>query len=207
MEKRLKELDEIIGKRGVAQATNTTQNQEKKAQEKISAPQQQQLNQIEARLQSKSREVSINELKTEENKIAEAVPSIDSPAIATLNAVQKTITPPIVFNREKTYCLVSDPVTKWCKENYYIEFNGTLRVSVTNVNPKSNSITVDLKDIETSDNNPAIIREKVTISSGETIIVEHNGYRYNITLNYIGAAGRNPFTKAGYITVATYTKS
>ena len=67
-------------------------------------------------------------------------------------------------------------------------------------------ITVDLKDVEATDNNPPIIHRNVTLTSGETIIMEHNGYRYQITLNYIGAAGRNPFTKAGYITVATYKK-
>lgn len=206
VEKRQLELQQRIQSKAEAQASSATQSQEKKAQKEISAPLKQQLNQIEATLRKKSGEVSINELKTEENKIAENVPSIDSAAIATLNAVQKTITPPVVTHKEETYSLVGDPATKWCKAGYFVEFNNTLRISVTSVNAGTNTITVDLKDVETNDDNPPIIRGNITIASGETIIAERNGYRYQVTLNYIGGAGRNPFTKAGYITVATYKK-
>ncbi len=40
---------------------------------------------------------------------------------------------------------------------------------------------------------------------GSTYFLGYNNlYRYKITLNYIGAAGKKPFTKTAYKTVAIY---
>lgn len=207
LENRRLELDGIIQSRGRAQASNSIQDQQKKAHEKIDEPMKQQLNKIDATLRNRSAEVSINDFKAEENKIAETVSSIDSTAIVTLNASQKAITPSVVKDKEISYTLLGDPLTKWCKAGYYVEFSNTIRVSVSKVTPGSNTITVDLKDISVSNDHPPFIRENVNIASGETILVDHGNYRYQIKLNYIGAAGKNPFTKAGYITVATYRKA
>ena len=53
----------------------------------------------------------------------------------------------------------------------------------------------------------SVIADGVPINVGKTVERSYGNYKYEITLNNIGAAGKNPFTKAAYITVATYTNN
>lgn len=206
VEERRKELALAMKTKGENKAKDASKNQEKKAVQEITDGQKLELKKAEATFRNSSKEVNINDLKKEESKIAQNIAPIDSSAIATLNAVQQTITPSVLMHKEARYSLVADPVTKWCKEGYFVEFNNTLRIGINNLSAANKTINVNFKDIEMNADNPPLIKDDVSLSAGESLTQERNNYRYLITLNYIGAAGRNPFTKAAYITVATYKK-
>ncbi len=111
---------------------------------------------------------------------------------------------PTIFSKTKQYSLIGTTETKWCKDGYYIEFNNTLRIIAKDVDYKNGVVRVDFKNAY-EPNDP--IETGRTIQVGETYILDAKPYRYIITLNYIGSAGKNPFTKAGYFTVDTYKDS
>ncbi|MDB5117676.1 MAG: hypothetical protein JWQ79_3168 [Mucilaginibacter sp.] len=130
-----------------------------------------------------------------------ALTSIDAKAISNIEAATVILNP--IKNDNLT--LVGPPQTLWCKKGYYVEYNNTLRVGLSNLDAGSQTITVDLTDITSTPT--TFIRQNMVLNVSKTETVDRSPYQYKITLNYIGAAGKNPFTKAGYITVATYKKN
>lgn len=108
---------------------------------------------------------------------------------------------------DNNYYLISQAQTQWCKKGYYIEFNNTLHIDIINLDVRTQKIKIDLKDSDGKQDSPSVIQNNLTLSVGQVITQYNANYRYEITLNYIGHAGKNPFTKAAYITVATYKKS
>lgn len=150
-------------------------------------------------------QISIEKLKSEEQEIAGGVASIESNALITINNVQETIAQAAISDDNEVFVLVGKPITKWCKKGYYVQFNNTLRIGVKDLDSKS--VYLNLKDIEIDMKNPAVINDNLKMTEGEVHTLTHNDYRYQITLNYIGGAGKNPFTKAAYISVSTFIKS
>ena len=148
--------------------------------------------------------VNIEDLVSKENIIANNVISIDSSTIATLNPTQEIIAPVTISKGKTTYKLIGVPVTKWCKEGYYVEYNNTLRLGINNLN--SQSMIVNIKDIENKEIEPILIEDEINLVEGETHKAISHNYQYVISLSYIGSAGKNPFSKAAYITVSTYMK-
>ena len=182
----------------------STQVQKKNVEAKITVPKKNELKENEESMRIEGTQVSINELSKKEDELVSNVTSIDSLTIINLNSAQKTITPSILKENKNLYGLIGDPITKWCKRGYYVEYNNSLRIGILDL--AKQSITVNLKDIESEKVPPPIIKSSVILSNGETKTIDYNNYRYQIKLLYIGAAGKNPFTKAAYITVATYKK-
>jgi len=129
---------------------------------------------------------------------------VDSAAIQKITETYSFATPPIIDD----FILTGAPVTQWCKEGYYVEYNNSLRIGINDLNTNTQQIKVNFKDIENNEvkSIPPNVKKSVDITVGQMFTLNHGNYRYQITLNYIGAAGRNPFTKAAYITVATYKK-
>jgi hypothetical protein len=152
-------------------------------------------------------QISMNEVIHQEDKILEKntapIIPIDAKAISNIDAAYVILTP----KTNDTYILIGSPQTLWCKKGYFIEFNNTLRIGINDLIVSDQTIIVNLKDIGVDADNPPLIKDNITIAAGQTFTENWNAYRYLITLNYIGAAGRNPFTKAAYITVATYKKN
>jgi hypothetical protein len=107
--------------------------------------------------------------------------------------------------------LVGTAQTQWCKQGYYVEYNNTLRIGINDLNASDKKIIINLKDIENEVEKqiaiPGSNDSTKIVKVGESYELDYNNkYRYQITLNYIGTTGKNPFTKAAYITVATYKK-
>ncbi|WP_109829389.1 hypothetical protein [Reichenbachiella versicolor] len=148
-------------------------------------------------------EKSIDDLKNEEQTIAPETEIINLGS--NIDSLQKATTPTVIVSKEIDYILIGTPETKWVKKGYYIEFNDRLRIGVKSLD--KNSITINLKDIENSSSSPHLLKNNITLSEGEIWVEDVKEYRHQITLNYIGAAGKNPFTKAAYITVSTYKKT
>ncbi len=146
---------------------------------------------------------SIEDLVAEEENIAPNTEDLNF-GESIIDSLQKATTRTEFVSNEREYKLVGTPVTKWVKKGYYVEFSERLRIGVKAL--KKNSITVNLKDIQDAQTDPILLKNSLTLSEGEIWIENRDDYRHQITLNYIGAAGKNPFTKAGYITVATYKK-
>lgn len=144
-------------------------------------------------------------IKQQDTTLPNAV-KIDSAAIKSIETQQILLTSRSV----KNYILINGPQTLWCKEGYYVEFNNTLRIGISDLNNSKKTITVNFKDIENGAETQIPPSESSNsnkvLNVGENYPLDYNKYRYQITLNYIGAAGKNPFTKAAYITVATYKK-
>jgi hypothetical protein len=100
------------------------------------------------------------------------------------------------------YELLAAPETKWCKAGYYVVFNNTLKVGLIDVT--RNSITFHLNELPSG--NP-IGKQNLSLNVGEPLPpIFYGEYKYLFSLDYIGKAGRNPFTQAAYITVTTYQK-
>ena len=161
-----------------------------------------QLKSIDTPFSDYTSQASIAELEKKESEIAKTVPLTN---LSTLDTIQMTRnrTTPIALKIEKTtYTLIGKPTTKWCKAGYYIEFNNTLRIGVNELN--NTSAKLNFRDIE--NDKPEIIDKlkNYTMTEGEKFVIKHNNYRYEITLNFIGAAGKNPFTRAVYLTVNAY---
>lgn len=202
---RIMELKRLIEINAENVFIKSNQIQKRKIEAEISEPKKKELNENEENLRIEGKEVNINELSKTEDKIASETASIDSITIAKLNSVQKTITPSIINEKKDFYGLIGDPITKWCKKGYYVEYNNSLRIGIKELT--NQSITFNLKDIGTEEAPPKIIKSSVILSNGETYTIDYKYYRYQISLSDIGAAGKNPFTKAAYITVTTYKKS
>lgn len=149
-------------------------------------------------------ETSIDDLINEEENIAPNTETLNF-GKNTIDSLQKATTPTAYVSKNSEYKMVGTPVTRWVKKGYYIEFNERLRIGMKAVS--KNSITINLKDIEKSRINPDLLKDNLTLSEGEIWVEDLSDYRHQITLNYIGTAGKNPFTKAAYITVSTYKKT
>jgi hypothetical protein len=157
---------------------------------------------------SKPATTSMNEEIHQEDKILEKntnlITPIETKAISNIDAAYNILTP----KTDSAYTLSGNPQTLWCKKGYYVEFNNTLRIGINDLIIGDQKIIVNARDIETDTDDPPLIKDDIVIKSGQTITQDwKKTYRYLITLNYIGAAGKNPFTKAAYITVATYKKN
>ncbi len=148
--------------------------------------------------------VNIEELKSIENKLTTNVTSIDSSTINRINSTQRMIAPVTILKDDYSYKLIGEPVTKWCKEGFYVEFNNTLRIGISSLN--NQSIIINLRDIEDKISEPELIKDNIDLSEGESYKLAYNNKEYDIKLSYIGSAGKNPFTKAAFLTVSTYIK-
>lgn len=124
----------------------------------------------------------------------------DSSVILDIQKTKGLSTPKIEYD----YILQRPPETKWCKEGYYVEFNNTLRVGINDLTKAG--IVVNLKRVANNGEAVVISEKPITILNGASIDIEDGDYKYKISLDYIGGAGRNPFTQAAYITVASYKK-
>jgi len=126
------------------------------------------------------------------------IKSIDSEVIKTIQDGANLLTPSKLDNYE----IQGNPVTLWCKKGYYVVFNGTLSIGINNLDIDNQKINIIAKNYV---EDKQLDLKELTV--GNTVTLDDGLYRYSITLNNIGAAGFNPFTKAAYITVASYKKS
>lgn len=197
------ELARLIQFQANNAAVHLTKEESNNAKVKLKQIQRDQLDDAYTRLLGKN----IADLKKEEQTIAPDITPVDSSALSSLNVAQKNLAPPVIIHNDTSYILVGNPTTKWCKTNYYVEFNN-LRILVKDVSPGNQTMEVNLLDLEENADNPRLIQSDITVTVGETYTVYSlkTRTRYQITLTYIGSAGRNPFTKAAYITVAIYQK-
>lgn len=156
------------------------------------------------------------EEKTTSNVSAQLMPSLDQStfddsfdtsfvynAITSIEKSKSLSTPNIQYD----YILIGAPETQWCKVGYYIVFNSVLRIGVNKLS--KDAAVVNFKLVKSSDFNSIEknIKDDVTLIAGGFIEVNEGDFRYEISLDYIGAGGKNPFTRAAYITVATYSKT
>lgn len=157
--------------------------------------------------QRPAQQQSIDTLKQKENGIVsnKNITPIDSVAIKKIEETKSILTKPIL----EEYSLLSAPQTKWCKENYYVEYNNTIRIGINDLNADAKKVVVNLKDIEGGQETPILVNNQpnVSISAGNPLEVKYHDYKYFISLDYIGSAGKNPFTKAAYISVTVYKKN
>lgn len=158
----------------------------------------------EALVEPSEPQKNMDSLLEEENAIAPNIKSLNWRE-KSIDSLQKVTTPVSIVDHEDDFNIIGVPITKWCKKGYYVEFSQHLRIGVKKLIDKS--ISINLKDISESSDDPAILKDNVKIIEGEVWVGEFNNYRYEITLNYIGAAGKNPFTKAACLTVSTYKKA
>lgn len=139
-------------------------------------------------------------VKSENNLVGDNVKltNIDTKAISNIEAASVILNPPIVNN----YTLIGSPQTLYCKKGYYVEFNSTLRIGVNYLDIANQKVSVRYTDISSGE----ILKDETFLDLNKPDTLVANPLKYNITLTYIGAAGKNPFTKAAYLTVATYKK-
>lgn len=153
-----------------------------------------------------SQQKPISDYKEIENNILEdaTVARIDSLAVINIAQAKDLLLPQVKADWTK----IGAPVTKWCKKGYYVEFFDALGIGVKDVNKTSEAATINLKKIfnDQITNIPFEGNESTVLSMGETIAIELAEIKYEISLDYIGAAGKNPFTKAAYLTVVRYKK-
>jgi hypothetical protein len=114
----------------------------------------------------------------------------------------KSTTVATIPEKVNSYVLVRDPQTQWCKSGYFVIFNNSLKIGINSLSTANGSIDARLTDVKSGKE----IEASHLLKIGESYQLDIDDLQYHITLNYIGAAGRNPFTKAAYMTVATYTK-
>ena len=124
--------------------------------------------------------------------------SIDTFTVSKIEQ-SKIITTPVVTR--DSYILVGTPQTLWCKEGYYVLFNDILHIYIKSLD-KTIGISAQIINEKTN----ALIDDTFFKLGDQKSYELENGYKYMISLDYIGAAGKNPFTKAAYITVVTYKK-
>ena len=118
-----------------------------------------------------------------------------------INNVKASV--PLFLNNEPGYGLVGPASQQWFKDGYYREFNGTLRVGLNSLDGNAQVIYVRCSDI---DGDVLKGYENVPIALGAGCTIIDADFKYIISFDFIGAAGKNPFTKAAYITVTTYKK-
>ncbi|UXP31671.1 hypothetical protein N6H18_15080 [Reichenbachiella agarivorans] len=208
---RIGDLSRHMDESSARQAKNTAEKQQEVLVDHLSEQEKQaflKMKTEENAIDENSDLVSIDQLKVKENRIAPDKNAIDLGIIHTLNETKKIITPLSISSGDENYTLIGTPVSKWCKQGYYVEFNNSLRVGVVHVDKQS--MVFNLKDIDGENKTaPTIIpnNTSVSLSEGGVYAIDHQNYRYLISLNYIGAAGKNPFTQAACFTVSTYKKS
>ncbi len=158
-----------------------------------------------------------NQLNTQLTSITTNAPVQENVAKATENFTQSITTQIELANKssdipkvvQNDFVLLKSPETQYCKEGHFIPFNNSLKIEVDYLSSRDQEIEVIFTDIEDNKEIPInnTNEKPIRISVGDTYTLNYGDhYRYLVTLNYIGAAGRNPFTKAAYITVATYKK-
>ncbi len=125
---------------------------------------------------------------------------IDAAAIKNIQNATPSISPQVVDD----YKIQGTPETYWCKKGYYVIFNHTLQIGVNNLNAPLQTVYVNALTLP--DNTVLTNLTTLVVGSPVTIMTNDAKYKYVIILNNIGAGGFNPFTKAAYITVATYKK-
>jgi ethanolamine utilization protein EutQ (cupin superfamily) len=99
------------------------------------------------------------------------------------------------------------PQTKWFKTNYFLVIDnmkivleeiindGAIRISMCR------SVTSEVCPI---DNQIDLSGYSSRITADKPVEINENGYKYIIRLDHTGSAGKNPFTKAAYITIEKY---
>jgi MinD-like ATPase involved in chromosome partitioning or flagellar assembly len=120
---------------------------------------------------------------------------IQKPSIDLENAIQKQES--LGINKDNTSVAKLTDTDAWFKEGYFLQFED-IRISLKVLDKKTESITVEICNTTTDLYCRPLVKEK-TISKGESFTFSKGKYKYVLTLNRIGAAGRNPFTKAAYI--------
>jgi uncharacterized membrane protein len=128
----------------------------------------------------------------------------ESKVLADISIANVNTTPNSLINN---YVLAGTPETFWCKRGYYVVFNNELRVGVDDLDATVQTTDVNFKDNKNGKNIPYQVTNTATLSRNNSITVDYNETRYQVTLNYIAGAGLNPFKKAAYITVAVYKKN
>lgn len=208
---RIIEISNHLNETAAKKAKVITENQESNIIKDLKPKEKEELLKIkeeENSIAENDNQLSLEVMKNKEYPIVGNKLEVESISIISLNKVKKFTTPISISTNEVTYTLLGRPNTKWCKKGYYIQFNNTLRLGIKSL--ANRSIVFNLKDIEGENKDgPELIKynSSVTLTEGGIHTVNHKDYRYEITLNYIGAAGKNPFTKAAYLTVSTYKKT
>ncbi|MEO1021476.1 MAG: hypothetical protein AAFW89_02955 [Bacteroidota bacterium] len=205
---RIRELETHINQTVTAEAKAASDKKVQNLMGALSSDQIEQFRQIEKEEKTtEGEQQSINELIQKESEVADQETPIHSNSISSISRAKELTTPLSVKTKKETYTRIGKPITRWCKKGYYVEFGNTLRLGINELT--SGSIIFNLKDIEGDKrNNPQFIENnaEVELSEGEIYTLTYDSYRYEISLDYIGSAGKNPFTKAAYITVTTYKK-
>jgi hypothetical protein len=141
------------------------------------------------------------------------------PQVAALSAQTQAVTKTFTDQANVVNNIVKDnsnqkmedgyPETIWFKENYFLVIddmkivleeiidNGTIRVSMCR------STTSEVCPI---DKQIDLAKYGGQITNDQPLEINENGYKYIIRLDHVGHAGKNPFTKAAYITVEKYSK-
>lgn len=155
---------------------------------------------------NKEEMVNIDELIAVEKQVISNAPTLDSITVQKLSTAQKEVSKPIIASGKDLYVKVGSPITKWCKAGYFVEYSNSIRVLVKNIHDKV--IEGEVKYFFFAENGEKMVTtKKLSLSEGEVYVLEKDDKKFNISLDYIGAAGKNPLTRAGYFTVTTYKKS
>jgi hypothetical protein len=156
----------------------------------------------ETTIDTNKKEVSNNTaVKVEDSILSNQrnLPNLDVKIISEIQTTSALTTPKVLPN----YVLTGSPETQYCKSGYYIIFNGTLKIGVNSLNASTGQVSVRITNAITG----VEISANLDMAISQPLPVVINEIQYKITLNYIGAAGKNPFTKAAYFTVAMYKKN
>lgn len=93
------------------------------------------------------------------------------------------------------------PDVQWFKEGYYLLFK-SLKITLLKLNESSGTIAVQICKVQ---NDPqvcsVVITDSQILSLGSSFDFSAEGKQYRLSLVAIDRAGRNPFTKAAYITL------
>ncbi|HVW96057.1 MAG TPA: hypothetical protein VHA56_08820 [Mucilaginibacter sp.] len=111
---------------------------------------------------------------------------------------------PLTIN---SYELSNPPVTQWCKKNYFVIYSNTLKIGINDLdNVGVYARLTDLTAFRNAADSVISANRRLTIGSPAEIFSKDEKLKYLINLDYIGKAGVNPFKKAAFITVTTYSK-
>jgi len=146
----------------------------------------------------KTTPVSMDNLFAAENKVDTATSVVTESIVKKIQESKILNTPPKI----PSYAISGLPQTLWCKRNYYVIFSDVLQAGVNDLDNSAQSINLTLTDLTTQ----KVLYNDTTLKVGNTLSAEINGNKYVLSLDYIGKAGKNPFTRAAYLSVSTYIK-
>lgn len=200
IEEKIGELEEAAERelRSVTQTINNTKQE--KAKKQFTKKEQLKVeNEVSKLKKDEVGPVNIEKLQSIEDQVAKFSTKIDSSTISEIEKVQKAITPVVISKEKKTYILEENPMTKWCKEDYYVKFYDVLKIVVKSKVKKGDPVEIKIEDLSNKEKTKEYVLEV-----GKSVDIKMNEIRYQVKLTFIGGAGKNPLTKAAYFTVSQY---